>query len=310
MSGLPSLQTPLAIAAAALFLLFTGLAFAIPSLLRQQRLSSRLRSLPSPMAAASSKVHLSATLLSVIGNKLLRSGFIGGKTRAELEQTLARAGYHGKGAIGIFVAAKLGGLLLGIVLTTALFFYFHFSRVFLVLGLASAGLGGLLTPDLVISRLHKRYLKALERGLPDALDLMVICTQAGLSLEPSLERVAIEIAPAHPAIAREFSIAVNELRIASDIRAALLAFGNRVGFIGLRRLATTLVQTIQYGMPLSHSLKVLASEMRQEMLTRFEARAARLSVLLTVPMIVFILPCIFLVVGGPAMIQLLKVMGH
>jgi tight adherence protein C len=78
----------------------------------------------------------------------------------------------------------------------------------------------------------------------------------------------------------------------------------------VKRLATTLVQTIQYGTPLSQALRTLAAEMRQDMLTRFEARAARLPVLLTVPMIVFILPCVFLVVGGPAMLQVMKVMHN
>jgi tight adherence protein C len=101
-------------------------------------------------------------------------------------------------------------------------------------------------------------------------------------------------------------LTANDLQIMSDTRAALANLGNRTGIEGLARLGTTLIQSMQYGTPLSHSLRILAGELRQEALTRFEARAARLGVLLTLPMIVFILPCVFLVVGGPAAIQVLR----
>lgn len=309
MSLMTAHQTLLFVTLSAL-LLAGGPALMLPSLLRQQRIAFRLRELRGSLGIRPRKNDLFGRILFLTGNAILRSGFVGGKTRAELEETLARACYHGRAAVGTFIAAKLGGFFIGTILALSFVLSVHVAKIPAVLLTGGGAVLGLLIPDLVLGALHKRYLRALERGLPDALDLMVICTQAGLSLEPSIERVAREIAPAHPAIAREFSAAVNEIRIASDIRAAILAFGSRAGFIGLRRLATTLVQTIQYGMPLSQSLRVLATEMRQETLTRFEARAARLSVLLTVPMIVFILPCIFLIVGGPAMIQLMKVMGH
>jgi tight adherence protein C len=91
----------------------------------------------------------------------------------------------------------------------------------------------------------------------------------------------------------------------TDSRAALMQLGSRTGVDGLVRLSKTLSQSVQYGTPLSHSMRLLSSELRKETLTRFEARAARLGALLTVPMIIFILPCVFLVVGGPAFVQVM-----
>jgi tight adherence protein C len=288
------------------------LALAWPTLMRQHRLALRLRALraPAETEARLSLKGLIAAWVGRIGGAISRSGLIVGKTRLELEQTLARAGFRRSTALGLFIGSKLLSFTTGTLIGLVAGFHLPIApllRLLLVFGLA---VGGLILPDIVITQIRKRHLAALERGLPDAIDLMVICTQSGLSLEPTIQRVAHEIAPAHPVVAEEFLRAAHELRLASDLRAALLAFGTRTGLAGLRRLTTTLVQTLQYGTPLSEALRVLAAEMRQEMLTRFEARAARLPVLLTVPMIVFILPCVFLVVGGPAIVQTLKVMGH
>jgi tight adherence protein C len=96
------------------------------------------------------------------------------------------------------------------------------------------------------------------------------------------------------------------MRVNADRRVALLNMGIRTGLISLRRLGATLVQTLEYGTPLSQALRTLSSEMRQEALNRFETRAARLPALMTVPMIVFILPCVFLIVAGPAVVHLMQ----
>ena len=100
----------------------------------------------------------------------------------------------------------------------------------------------------------------------------------------------------------------SELQMMSDSRVALTSMGTRTGLECLVRLGSTLIQTMQYGTPLSAALRMLAQELRQETLTRFEERAARLPVMLTMPMILFILPCVFLVVGGPAIIKVMDVM--
>ena len=167
-----------------------------------------------------------------------------------------------------------------------------------------AGVAGLLIPDMVVRRIRTRYVARVERGVPDVLDLLVICTQAGLGLEAAIERVAGEIARAHPELARELAHTTGELRIAVDTQRVLIKLGTRTGLESLKRVTATLAQTLQFGTPLSGALRVLAAEMRQQVLTRFEERAARLPVMLTLPMILFIFPCLFIVVGGPAVIQL------
>jgi tight adherence protein C len=251
--------------------------------------------------------------LASIGQMLARSGVLSARTMAELEQTLLAAGFRGSNAIAVFVGAKLslffGGTALSIVAVWVL------GVAVLVLGVAQpfasfapvlAAILGLLLPDIIARRLRRRYITQLEAGLSDALDLLVICGEAGLPLEGSIERVAHEIQAANRAVATEFSLCASELRILSDRRLALLNMADRTGLEPIRRMATSLVQSLQYGTPLTQVLRGLAAELRQEQLVKFEGKAAKLPVLLTVPMIVFILPTLFLVVGGPAMLMVAR----
>jgi len=168
----------------------------------------------------------------------------------------------------------------------------------------------MLLPDYVVRSRRNAFLKRVQAGLPDALDMMVICSEAGLGLEPAITRVAVEIGQAHPAVAEELLLTASELRVIPDRRTALLNMGSRTGLESLKRLGATLVQTLQYGTPLSQALRTLSAEMRGEMLVRFEERAARLPAVLTVPMIVFILPTVFMIVGGPAMLSVIASMHH
>ena len=170
---------------------------------------------------------------------------------------------------------------------------------------AIAAVVGLMAPDWVVGNRRKRVMAQLEAGLPDALDMMVICAQAGLGLGAAIIRVGTELRHSRPEIAREFLMTADDLEIMADSRAALINLGARTGLESIKRLVTALIQTVVYGTPLSEALRMLSAEMRQELLTRFEARAARLPVLLTLPTVMFILPCVFLIVGGPAAIQII-----
>ena len=244
--------------------------------------------------------------LGRLGAGLSRAGVLSPRTVADLEQTLSAAGFRGESALPIFLGAKLT-MLVGLpALMFAVLLVAQVGQPVKGLALAISAVLGMLLPDLIASRLRKRYLKDLERGLPDALDLMVICTEAGLSLEAAIERVSHEIEPANRSIAAELSVTSNELRFLSDRRTALMNMAERTRLDVVRRVSVTLVQSLQFGTPLTQALRTLAGEMRQEQLTRFEERAARLPVLLTLPMILFILPTVFLVVGGPALLQLLR----
>ena len=244
-----------------------------------------------------------------LGRAIMSSGLLPGKTRVELEQTLMGAGFRGPNALALFIGSKLILLaifpVIGWLLSNA-FGLANLTRIAVVLAVTVIGL---LAPDFAVRRIRKKYLNEVEDGLPDALDLLTICAQAGLSLEPGMTRVAYELRLSRPAIAREFEMTVRELEILSDSAVALGNMGKRTGLDSLKRLTTTLVQTMQYGTPLSEALRSLSNEMRTMALIRFEERAARLPVLLTLPMILFILPCIFMIVGGPAGISVARSMS-
>jgi tight adherence protein C len=240
-----------------------------------------------------------------LGNWLVSSRALSPKTVTELEATLKTSGFRGDRALGVFIGSKVLSLV-GLPLVVYLLRdQLPFEENLQLLMIAAAAILGLLLPEMIIKRLRKGYVTKLERGLPDALDMMIICAEAGLGLETAIDRVAEEIVGAHPEVANEFALTSTELKILAERKTALMNMGERTGLEELKRFGSTLVQTLQYGTPLVQALRTLANEMRQEQLIRFEERAARLPVLLTVPMIVFILPTLFLVVAGPAAIRAL-----
>lgn len=253
---------------------------------------------------------LLTNLASSMGNVLLRSGIIPAGTRAELEQKLATAGLRGSQGLNVFVGSKIFlpivGVLLGLLLTHNVSKLSNYGfAVMPILGVV-----GLLMPDWIIDQKRSRYLWRVEHGLPDALDLMVICSQAGLSLGASVLRVADELSHSYPDLGQEFAQTASELQIMTDSRQALLNLGNRTGVESFKRFTATLIQTMQYGTPVSEALHQLSAELREEMLTKFEERAARLPVLITMPMIIFILPCVFIIAAGPAMMSVGKAFAH
>jgi tight adherence protein C len=303
------------------FILAGGLAFVLVASLsaglllvssgRERRYHRRVMMARGQALAAEMRSRTPATRLLVrivggIGRGIVRSGLLPAKTLAELEQTLALAGLRDGNGLGLFIGAKIvcviGFPAAAILLTREV----SISPTIAHMAPFMAGIIGLLLPDKVVGVLGDKYRTSLELGVPDALDMMVICTQAGLGLAPAMERVASEIWYAHPTVARELNQTVTEMRIAVNGAQALTALGTRTGLSSLKRVATTLIQSIQYGTPLSDALRSLAAEMRQEALTRYEEKAARLPVMLTIPMIVFVLPCVFIVVGGPAALHIGK----
>ncbi len=244
--------------------------------------------------------------VAAVGAVIARSGLLSASTLTELQSTLSVAGFRGPQGLGIFVGSKLVLMLMLPLVSHLVMHQFEVATVWHNLAVGGGAVMGLLAPDYYVKQLRKRTMEALEKGMPDALDMMIICTEAGLSLEPAIERVAREIAPAHPVVSYELRQTQQALQLNPDRKAALMAMGSRTGLLALQRLAVTLVQSLQYGTPLSHALRTLSVEMRQEQLNAFEARAAKLPVLLTVPMILFILPTIFLVVIGPAAVNMMK----
>jgi tight adherence protein C len=279
---------------------------------RVEALNARIKSIhgenveQSPIDKAAAVRGVATSLASGAGNFLLRSGIIPAKTRAEFEQTLASAGLRGSQGLNVFVGSKIFLPLIGGFLALVLTENVHALSKYKVLIIPMFVIIGLLSPDWILSRRRSQYLWRVENGLPDALDMMVICTQAGLSLGGAVLRVAEELSYSYKDLSAEFAQTANELQIMTDSRQALLNLGNRTGVESFKRFAATLVQTIQYGTPLADSLRQLSIELRDEMLVKFEERAARLPVMITMPMILFILPCVFIIAAGPAVMSLMK----
>ena len=169
---------------------------------------------------------------------------------------------------------------------------------------------GFFAPDAFIKNLIKKRSHQIELGLPDALDLLVICAEAGLSLDAGLQRVARELEPTWPELAEEFGITAAELTYLPDRKLAFENLNARTNMAPIRGVVNTLLQTAKFGTPLAQSLRILAAEFREARMTRAEEKAARLPAMLTVPMILFILPTLFIVLLGPAALNVIDTFSH
>ncbi len=247
---------------------------------------------------------------SAVGTLLLRSGLIPAGTRTELELMLASSGLRGHQGLHVFLGFKLFSPLFMLIIGLFVTNYFESLRGLKILILPAFFIVGLIMPDWVIGKRRKNYLKRVEQGLPDALDLMVICTESGLGLGSAVVRVAEEMRHSYRELSLEFALTATEFQIMTDNRQALLNLSQRTNIESFKRFTTTLIQTLQYGTPVSQALRALSAELREEILTKFEEKAARLPVAITGPMIVFILPAVFIVAAGPAFLQVSRVFGH
>jgi tight adherence protein C len=155
-------------------------------------------------------------------------------------------------------------------------------------------------PDLWLSNKVKKRSHAVRKGLPDALDLLVICAEAGLTVDAAFGRVAKELGKAYPELGDEFGLTAIELGFLNERRQAFENLAQRVDLEAVRGVVTTMIQTEKYGTPLASALRVLSAEFRNERMMRAEEKAARLPAIMTIPLIMFILPVLFIVILGPA----------
>jgi len=216
---------------------------------------------------------------------------------------LVQAGYRSSDALVIYQVARLTLPLVmgitGIILFYGLNFLPEYETYHGLMAGAMVVLG-LKMPDIFVANVKTKRVDALRKSLPDALDLLVVCAEAGLTLDSALNRVAKELGRASPELSDEFSLTAVELGFLPERRQALLNLSERVDLPALRGVVTTLIQSERYGTPLATSLRVLSAEFRNERLMRAEEKAARLPAILTVPLIVFIMPALFIVLMGPA----------
>ncbi len=161
-------------------------------------------------------------------------------------------------------------------------------------------IGAYKAPDLYLSNRIKKRSDAIRKGLPDALDLLVICAEAGLTVDTAFHRVSKELGKAYPELGDEFALTAIELGFLTDRRQAFENLASRVDLEAVKGVVTTMIQTEKYGTPLASALRVLSAEFRNERMMRAEEKAARLPAIMTVPLILFILPTLFIVILGPA----------
>jgi len=161
-------------------------------------------------------------------------------------------------------------------------------------------IGSYKAPDLFVQNMITKRTDAIRKGLPDALDLLVICAEAGLTVDAAFNRVAKELGRAYPELGDEFALTAIELAFLTERRQAFENLAYRVALESVRGVVTTMIQTEKYGTPLASALRVLSAEFRNERMMRAEEKAARLPAIMTVPLILFILPTLFVVILGPA----------
>lgn len=297
------------LAGIAVLLMFSAMWLAFtpndPLAARAKALSSRRDALKAAAMAPKqrAKVAASTNLMQRVVTKL---DLVRGKGTSTIKIKLSQAGFRSREALVAFLFAKFvmpfvgGGI--------AVFFLYglrvYDGSALSIMGLTIMGVFvGLYVPEIYVKNAGSKRKHQLRKAMPDGLDLMVICAEAGLSLDATLMRVSGELAKGYPELSDELSLTSVELGFLPDRKTALNNFAQRTDLPHTRAMVNTLMQTERYGTPLAQSLRVLSAEMRHERTMRAEEKAARLPATLTVPMIVFILPPLFIVLIGPAILK-------
>jgi tight adherence protein C len=225
----------------------------------------------------------------------------------ELAQMLRMAGYRGRAPYITFLAVRVLSPFFG--LCIAAFYVFAVLQaqhpIFIKMGVALAGAAlGYYAPLIYVKNKITKRQKAIRRAWPEALDLLLICVESGMSVENAFRKVADEIRIQSLELAEELSLTTAEMSYLQDRRKAYENLGDRTGLDSVRGVVTSLTQAEKYGTPLAQSLRVLAQENRDMRMSEAEKKAAALPPKLTVPMIIFFLPVLFAVIITPAAIQL------
>ncbi|WP_298016077.1 type II secretion system F family protein [uncultured Parasphingopyxis sp.] len=222
----------------------------------------------------------------------------------QAQQMLAQAGIRSKDkAVAIIFGRMILPIVIGTAVTMAVFVFGWqaeagaFKKFMIVAG---SFVLSYKAPDLYIQNKVTKRSKAIQKGLPDALDLLVICAEAGLTVDAAFQRVAKELGSAYPELGDEFALTAIELGFLTERRQAFENLAYRVKLEAVKGVVTTMIQTEKYGTPLASALRVLSAEFRNERMMRAEEKAARLPAIMTVPLILFILPTLFVVILGPA----------
>jgi len=230
----------------------------------------------------------------------------------KVAEKLAQAGFRGPKPISRFYFFRL---VMPFILALAVLLYLTLINDFGLLPIQKlaailAGLvGGYYAPNVYITNMAQKRRDSIVAAFPDALDLLLICVESGMSIEAALQKVSVEIGGSSIELAEELTLLVAELSYLPERRQAYDALSKRVNHPGVKAVATSMIQSERYGTPLGSALRVMSKENRELRLAAAEKKAAALPAKLTVPMIVFFLPVLFVVILGPAIIKVQNTLG-
>jgi tight adherence protein C len=226
----------------------------------------------------------------------------------QLRTLLQSAGFNHHRNLTIWIGVKIVSLFLFPAIALLVAQLFGSSPIDVLIFALIGVVIGIMTPRLILSVLKRRFDAAIRLGTPDAIDLLVVCSEAGMGLESGLQRVTQEMKQSNPAMARVLHGLLDDLRILPNRIDAFEKLGAMSD--GLRRFGTMVSQSLQYGTPLSHVLRSIAADLRRERITKLEERAHKLGAKLTLPMVLFLLPAMFVILGASPFLHLIRALPH
>jgi tight adherence protein C len=299
----------------AIFLAFSLGAWAVLGLLAERSGSAevRLQRLLDPRSNVVSQAKRQEAVqakLTAAANKLgqsLRPSDV--QELGKIKVKLMNAGFRHEQAVAVYYGIKLIGLLVGLAgAFPSSFMHYGLTTKTYTITAAVAGVGFYL-PDFFVGRRKKSRGMAIFLGLPDALDLMVVCVEAGLGLDAAMRRITTELAQSCPIICEEFGMANFQLQMGRPRREVLRDLGIRTGVDDVRSLAAVIIQAEKFGSSISAALRVQSDAMRLRRRQMAEERAAQTSVKIMIPLIFFIFPGVFVVLVGPAVMRMISTFG-
>ncbi len=306
-------------AIAAVFAFATIVTFGLPLLDRQslgtrmKAVSERREELRAKHLATLNKRSLRSEPLTFMKQTVERLKLSNLMESSDTRDKLNQAGFRGQAPVVTFLFFRF--VMPFIVFVAALIYlflitHFHYSSMMKFGAALGGAMIGYYLPDVFVSNIIQKRQQSIMRAFPDALDLMLICVESGMSIESAFTRVAAEIGQSSVELAEELGLTTAELSYLPERRTAFENLAKRTGHNGVKGVAAALNQAEKYGTPLGQALRVTAAENREMRMQEAERKAASLPAKLTVPMILFFLPCLFVVILGPAIMKVMHTIHH